>query len=66
MRDVVFLCALFSSPSLTELEINFQPPLFQSAQFFQLLFVFIVVTCVCPCSGQLKRSWFSSPGQNLH
>lgn len=65
----MFLCVqLFCSPSLTELEINFQPLPFQSALFFGLfllLFVFIVVKCVRPCTGQLKRAQFSSPGQNL-
>lgn len=44
MRDVVFfVCAVFSSPSLTELEINFQPLLFQ---LFQL-----IPFCLHCCDG---------------
>lgn len=60
-----FFCSqCFSSPSLTELEINFQPLLFQSAQFSQLIPASFCLHCYDVCmslyrSTKQSRVFFS-------
>lgn len=56
-----FFRAVFSSPPLTELEINFQPFLFQSLHFsnqFSLPFVFIVNACTSLYRSTDERAGF--------